>query len=145
MTFRQLIQKGSYNSIFNCLHSNYYYKDSEDSITEMAVAYRRCIEELINLPPNNTNDYILIESEGNPKPTAKDLEVLLVGDETYALDLVLWSDLIDCEVQHPKGLTPSCVAAHVLYEVTFYGFRAADIKNERKRLLEVAHSLKNQK
>ena len=96
MTFRQLIQKGSYNSIFNCLHSNYYYKDSEDSITEMAVAYRRCIEELINLPPNNTTDYILIEeshtlstvgdavtfSNGN---TGREFKVIIGSTEKYTL------------------------------------------------------------
>ena len=45
-----------------------------------------------------------------------------------------WGEIIDCEVIAPKKFNQTTIVAHVLWEITFWGFSREKITEERKEL-----------
>ena len=55
-------------------------------------------------------------------------------DEFYALDFVDWRELIDAEIQAPDPLPHPEALAHILWEITFWGFSREQIQGESLKL-----------
>ena len=143
MTLRDLLRKTSYHAIFNCLHKEYYYKDPDDEVTEVSLAYRRVINKLLSYDMSPAPEYqILIrapEGESSEK-TAFFIDVCLQtseDEETYAMDLVPWVELVDSEIHNEAKLNHDCAAAHILWEITFYGFTEDCVDKEKKEMQEL--------
>ena len=133
MTFRNILRKTSFSSIFNVLYKEFYYKDSDDETVNTSVSYRRAIAELLSLKSREALSKIhLYTTDAKPY-----IEVCLVdkNGEAFALDLTLWEDLIDCEITTEKKMSEVDICAHILYEITFYGYSCKQILDERKKLL----------
>ena len=64
--------------------------------------------------------------------------VLQDKDGIFAPDLVPWESLIDREViaESPYKGGIAEIAAHILWEITFYGYSAADIRERLKSLTD---------
>ena len=101
MTFRNILRKTSFSSIFNVLYKEFYYKDSDDETVNTSVSYRGAIAELLSLKSREALSKIhLYTTDAKPY-----IEVCLLdkNGETFALDLTLWEDLIDCEILYSEG------------------------------------------
>ena len=144
MTLRDLLKVCRYKDIFNVLHKE-YYKDvyPKDKIQEADYGYRKVFEELLMLPDKPSEEYqIYICKKTDNLDGEEFIDVGLYCDEdeeTYAIDLTPWPDLIDAKIKNPTKLDNVEVAACILWEVTFYGFSEDRITLEReelKRLIE---------
>ena len=118
MTFRSLLLKHSFTSVFNKLHSLYYYKDSDDDITQMAINYRKTIRELLALPKLIPLCVLnLVFNKSSLSIHSSDLS----GNKS-SIEEERWATLIDCEVRTNHKCADTAIIAHLLYELTFNGF-----------------------
>ena len=118
MTFRSLLLKHSFTSVFNKLHSLYYYKDSDDDIIQMAINYRKIIRELLALPKLIPWCVInLVFNKSSLSIHSSDLS----GNKS-SIEEERWTTLIDCEVRTNHKCADTDIIAHLLYELTFNGF-----------------------
>jgi hypothetical protein len=137
MTFRELLQKTNHKEIFNHLYQEYYYKNVEDEVMEMSLSYRRVVDELLSKPSAPQGEWVIeVRASDNcfddlcwTNPHTK---------ESFGLDLLPWSQIIDARVQIEGDIAPPIVGAHLLYEITFYGFTEEAILKQREELDESA-------
>ena len=60
-----------------------------------------------------------------------------IEDEHYALDFVDWGEIIECEVVAPKKFNQTTIVAHILWEITFWGYSREKITEQKKDLNKV--------
>ena len=142
MTLRQILTKGVYHSIFNVLHKHYCRQESDHNLMELAMIYRKVRDELLSLPLNEEPEgYILIKSKDN------EVEDVLIKDkdEIFAADFVEWGNLIDREVIPDSSYKGNIaeMAAHILWEITFYGYSWDDIASRKAEINEATKNYKN--
>tara|TARA_R110000824_G_scaffold54248_8_gene149727 strand:- start:1503 stop:1979 length:477 start_codon:yes stop_codon:yes gene_type:complete len=140
MTLRKLIQTSSYSSTFNVLRSHYYPDEKEEKLVHYSVAYRKVSEELISLPFTSKSDFkIYITEKEDPLEGEKYIDVCLYDegkDELYGIDLTSWIELIDMEIYKATEMNNPTSLAHILWEITFYGFTNSQILNQRREIKE---------
>tara|TARA_Y100000310_G_scaffold136153_1_gene135045 strand:+ start:685 stop:1152 length:468 start_codon:yes stop_codon:yes gene_type:complete len=141
MTLRKLIQTSSYSSAFNILRSHYYPDEANEKLVEYSVAYRKVCEELMNLPFTSGSDFkIYITEKEDSLEGEKYIDVCLYdeeNDELYGIDLTSWDELIDMEIYKATKMDNPTSLAHILWEITFYGFTNAYILDKRTELSEI--------
>jgi|10_taG_2_1085330.scaffolds.fasta_scaffold21120_8 hypothetical protein len=135
MTLRELIKSCPYKEVFNCLYNNYYKKKTEDEVYESANYYRKALQNLLDLRRNGDPQYT-IRVDLDSQTELNDIYMInLKTNSPLALDLSPWEDLIECEVvASPPQTDPSLVLAHLLWELTFYGFNNKEIHMVRQEL-----------
>ena len=145
MTLRDLLRKTSYHAIFNCLHKEYYHKDPDDEVTKMSIAYRNVVNTILSYDPSPNTEYQIYvkRDEGDvDEETAAFIDVCLYcpeDEETYAMELTPWVELVDAEIRNETKIKNDCMAAHILWEITFHGFTEEKVLREHdelKKLLE---------
>tara|TARA_R100000008_G_scaffold85949_1_gene77271 strand:- start:181 stop:648 length:468 start_codon:yes stop_codon:yes gene_type:complete len=133
MTFRELLKKTNHKEIFNHLYKEYYYKNIDDEVHEMARSYQKVMNELLQKPfaPNK-------EWEIKVRTTGDELDDIcwhnIEEESDYGIDLTPWSEIIDAQIQEPFIFNINETAAHILYEITFYGFTEEKVLEERRSL-----------
>ena len=155
MTLRELVRACSHSSLFNELYKEYYKNQSEDNLINYSILYREVCSELSNKIENPNSDlklYVTVKDEedfSDPFFPKKSVDVCLYNeklDELQPLDFVSWSDIIDCEIYKAIEISNSSSLAHILYEITTYGFSESqvisskidlDFKSERLENLKI--------
>jgi len=139
MTLRKLLKSCRHKDVFNILYREYYLEEKSEAIHTAAMGYRKVVEKLLTLPQQTNKEYKIHLQKGEGDMP---IEVGLYcneNDETYAVDLTPWNDLIDAEIKSDIILDNCTTLAHILWEITFYGFSQEE--NE-KTLKELAADLK---
>jgi hypothetical protein len=102
------------------------------------------IGELLELPPKEPEYEIYVhpkEDDGE-----KFIEVSLYCDEdeeTYAMDLTSWGDIIDAKIKNDlKERTYPELLAHILWEITFYGFTGGKIELSQDKMEQLMEEVK---
>jgi hypothetical protein len=138
MTLREAINhvmnRGAQAHIHTTIY-NTYYRECERTWPDVMTAYNDVIGEILNLPSNPGDDHILINSV--VRDDTDEIDVCCYSptdDQTYAIDLMDWSDLVDLMIDDAVGLNISDQIAHVLWELTFWGFTRERIALERDKL-----------
>ena len=137
MTLRELMAKCRYKPTFNAIHQLYYKKESYAKTASADIAFLGAWKELESLYPN-INPQWKIDLQDRGRGGQKVIDVCWYSveeDELYALDFVDWHELIDAEIQ---GCDPSTLdseaLAHILWEITFWGFSRQQIQRESLKL-----------
>ena len=146
MTLRELINSNSYKSVFNFLYKTYYKDRPKEEVTEIDLSYLGVWKELIKKDLNLKKDYkILIREVEDEFVEAVYIDVCLMDDsgETFAIDFVLWGDLIDATVAYETELPESEMLAHILWEITFYGFSESTINKFKDELDDQVERIEN--
>ena len=142
MTLRELIKSCPYKEVFNSLYNNYYKKKTEDEVYASANYYRKALQNLLNLPRNRAPQYTIKVDLDKPTELNDIYMINLENNSPLALDLSPWEDLIDCEVvASPAQTDPSLVLAHLLWELTFYGFNEKEIQLVREELENIDRNM----
>ena len=144
MTLRELLKKANHKEIFNHLYKEYYYKNVDNEVHEMALSYRKVIAELLDKPfaPNREWEIEVRASDGG----LDDIYWYNIDEEeVYGIDLTPWSEIIDANIQEPFNLNINKTAAHILYEITFYGFTEEKIVEERGKLKQLSEDVEDGK
>ena len=120
----------------------YYYKDVAGADIDKCIAiYTKVWDELLKLHPKHSDFIISLRPE-----TEEDNYVDVFGiptnpactDGSWALDLVDWREWLSAEIDEEvsKLYSPEVLIAHILWEMTFYGYGEDDISKKRDELTE---------
>jgi hypothetical protein len=102
---------------------------------EIDVCYDKVWKDIKALPTSDPDGLCLSLGQRN-EAEATFIDVLLYNekeDETFALDFFPWSELIDMKIKRdePLGLTDDEVLAHILWEITFWGYTESEVKKQK--------------
>jgi hypothetical protein len=54
-----------------------------------------------------------------------------------------WGEIIECEVVAPKKFNQTTIVAHILWEITFWGYSRDKITEQRKTLNKVSEEIED--
>ena len=138
MTFQNLLRKVKYKPVFNIIHKEYYLNGgySNDEMMQIDYAYSRVFDHLSYRKQNKNNDNLqinfkLIEDEDSSGPY---VDVYLYdsdSDESFGLDFCEWGDVLSYEVHNSLELSDPQMVAHILWEMTFWGFTEEEVQNQK--------------
>ena len=141
MTLRDLLKECNRNKVMNIIQKEYYLKEL-DHFNEIYASYDSVWETLMfkELNPNKEYEIYLRELSEGFDNTYIDVCLYCPEDEmTYAMDLTAWEDLIDYKIKtkHDK-IDAHKALAHILWEITFYGFSEDEITQEKDKLKKLS-------
>ena len=124
-----VLNSGKWDILYKTIYLSYYL--NKDEIVDMGMvhsSYGAAMGELLELPDKQT-DYKLVVEKVEDGHAVK----LVERDETYALDHVSWEDLIGATIlDETKQLLKHEILAHILWEITFYGFTLERVNQQRE-------------
>jgi len=136
MTLRELLYRKSYKNIFNVIYKTFLKDHPQDKVVDLSIKFEQAFRELKSVEQNNkTKNLVVLNEVENEKEQI--IDVCFYDDhedEHYALDFMDWGEIIDCEVIASKKFNQTTIVAHVLWEITFWGFNREKITEERKEL-----------
>jgi len=136
MTLRELLYRKSYKNIFNVIYKTFLKDHPQDKVVDLSIKFEQAFRELKSVEQNNkTKNLVVLNEVENEKEQI--IDVCFYDDhedEHYALDFMDWGEIIDCEVIAPKKFNQTTIVAHVLWEITFWGFNREKITEEKKEL-----------
>ena len=143
MTFKDLINKVSYKRVFNVIHKEYYldskYSDSEyrQKMMEIDYSFSKAFDSIRMQKPSNPDEKYAISFRIVDEDTEEPyIDVFLydeISDENFAVDFCDWCNVLSYEVSNPLNFTNEEMVAHILWEITFWGFSQEKV-NEQKEL-----------
>lgn len=141
MTLRKLLSKHNYKKIFNFIFKTFLREKTYEQARSFDLNFFNATEELIKIKSYNNHQncsiYVtefLDDLEETPKTI---IDVCLIDnktDEIFALDFLSWSEIIDLDVKNSTKLNEEELLAHILWEITFWGFSDSKISQERAKL-----------
>ncbi len=140
MTFRDLIHKCPYKRVFNALYRHYYYGNPDETVLEADTGYLNVYKALEQLPPSRNPEWEIHVLKKTDEEDGEYVDTCyhnIKEDKTYAIDLTVWSELIDCEVKKLTDISDIECVAHMLWEITFYGFLEEKIKAVKEEMSEL--------
>jgi len=139
MTFMELLNTVVFNDVWTELKKEYCMKD------EGFETYFNVFNQLKELTPEPNHDgfrlvVARIEDGLEPGTFIYDVFGVKPGDKNhYALELWPWSEWLSFEVAKKcvEAYGAATVVAHSLYEITFFGYDAADVETNIKKEIEI--------
>ena len=161
MTFKELLHvvmdTGNLYKVCDIIYDKYYNQEwstTEHNKDEIHECYTMVVQELLEFPEQKPvdstfNDIYKIRireaiDDLDPEDIIKYMDVCLYNardDETYAIDTTSWDELIHMYLDDTIGLQSREIVAHILWEITFYGFTNKSIKEVRHRLEELSRRI----
>jgi hypothetical protein len=145
MTLRELLYRKSFKNIFNVIYKTYLKDKSNDKITEYSISFQKAFKELKNVEPNKKTKNLVVLNE--IKDENEDVIDVCFYDESedehYALDFMDWGEIIECEVVAPKKFNQTTIVAHILWEITFWGYSRDKITEQRKTLNKLSEEIED--
>ena len=136
MTLRELISNCTFKKTFNELYK-IYFKGSlkNDEIQKLDLRYYKFFEYLKSLPKNKTSsDKIYVTHTSGDEPVVDVCFFNKNKDELFALDFIDWNDIIDLEIYKTFQSSDEECLAHILHEITFWGFDKETFEKQKKIL-----------
>ncbi|MAF24469.1 hypothetical protein CL634_02685 [bacterium] len=156
ITLTQLIHAvldtGTFGKTMSVMYDEYYdinnsFVHDEHKVEDVEWKYSCVVEELLSLTPDDTSikDYMIQvrkkEDDLDPEEIIEYIDVCLYNeseDKTYAIDMTAWPELLNMRIEDCSSLDFREVLAHILYEITFYGYTSATVEEKREEILELA-------
>ena len=147
-TLRDILAKCNRNKVYDIIQQEYYSDKKVDDFNVIHAAYDNVWEELLHKPGkliSETWKVCIREAIDDlpPEPVTY-IDVCLLdsrNDDSYAIDMVPWGDIIDYGVVYrdiPTGeLDLETTLAHILWEITFYGYTEEEITEAKSDLEEL--------
>jgi hypothetical protein len=136
MTLRELINKTNYKTVFNIIYKTHYSRKGKKEVLAADLSFLSAWKTLSSLEPNPQDKGQIHCIDLTEEPKTIDVCYYSVEeDELYALDFIPWKDLIDLEVRSSISSLPK-ILAHIIWEITFWGFNPETIEAEGKKISE---------
>jgi len=143
MTLREMINhvmnRGASLHVYGCICDTHY---KGEKVIDVSNVYTAVIRTLLESGPSENNTIttdhqLLIRSvvDGEEEHTEVVIQDTTDGN-IYAVDFVDWSDLLPLVVQDDVGIPIEIQLAHVLYEITFWGWDNDTIQKEKSKLID---------
>lgn len=123
-----------------------YYSDTDD-FEELLYVYTAVVRDLLELTSTAiAADDLKIRirkqiDDLDPDNITKYTDVCLYDshlDEIYAIDMTPWSELLDMYIDDTVDLDMHEVLAHILWEITFYGYNEDTIEEQKQELKDMS-------
>ena len=138
MTLRELLKRKSFKNIFNVIYKNYIKDEAEEKVINFSIGFNRAFDELKCVEQHIKDKNLIVLNEVK-RDEEQIIDVCFFDheqDEHHALDFMDWGQIIECEVVAPKKLNQTEIIAHILWEITFWGFSREKIKYERNKTMK---------
>lgn len=144
MNIPELFKQSSYKSVFNCIYKTYYKdkKYTQDEIVNCDLSYRKAFDAICGIKIQHDKTFI-IELQNAEIEDEQFIDVCLRevdSKEIFALDFTSWSELSSYEILTRNDLSTHEMAAHILWEMTFWGFSEEQIKKQKEATLSYDES-----
>ena len=146
MTLRELINtvlnKGHIGKCVKEIIHYYYPSDLHPQSDEYAkwvgkidAKFQGVVRELLHLNSAVAEYDISVHSMTEESEEYIDVSLYSpINERKYALDFSDWRTLIDASIQNTPALTETALLAHILWEITFYGFTEKEVLKARNDL-----------
>lgn len=143
MNLKDLISSVNYKSVFNIVYKEYYKdkKYSNSKMMDVDYAYSKVFENLKSKEINKEEKPLSIIFQILENEEEKFVDTCLYDedeDELIALDFVSWDILLGYNINNPSNLSTEEMVAHLLWEITFWGFTEDKIKKEAETIEKYA-------
>lgn len=140
MTLRELINhvldRGKFQKTIGYIH-NTDSRWREEAVDRVYKSYTNAARELVELPGDDELEGHVIVVDSNVQDDEEFTDIYIqCGEDKWGTSFIDWNSLIDLPVDDRISLEVSEILAHVLYDITFWGFT-------RKNVLEAGDSLSN--
>ena len=133
MTLRELLKRKSHKNIFNVIYKYYLTEHTEDEVIQLSIKFEKALSELKATPIGKKSKDSIYLIEINAEDKSEDfIDICLHDfkkDELFGLDFLDWIEFIEHEVNAPSRLNQTQIVAHILWEITFWGFSREEIRN----------------
>lgn len=143
MTLKELLYRKSFKNVFNVIYKNYLKGKSDDEVIRYSINFSKAFEELKSLKSNKKTKNSIVLNEIN-ESDQNFVDVCYFDskdDEHYGLDFMDWSEILQCEVIAPKKFNQTTIVAHILWEITFWGYSRDKIKEQALSLHQSAEEI----
>lgn len=148
MNIKELVYKVSYKKVFNEIYKYYLTRKTEEEVTEL--------DSCMYLAWNNLSK---TEHKASPHKDVEDCKISLkqveqnteqcveedyidaclyseVEDEFFSIDFLPWEHLMQKEIINPLGLNKEQVMAHILWELTFWGYSSEKVVKAGESIMQ---------
>lgn len=144
MNIPELFKQSNYKSVFNCIYKTYYKdkKYTQDEIVNCDLSYRKAFDAICSIKIQHDKTFI-IELQNAEIEDEQFIDVCLRevdSKEIFALDFTSWSELSSYKILIRDDLSTHEIAAHILWEMTFWGFSEEEIKKQKEVTLSYDES-----
>ena len=156
MTLIELINKvmdeGALNKAIVSMYLEYYDDQPMDEIDTIAHSYNKVIRDILEATPDDQSidTYnILVKEETDdidPDDVQTYTDVSLYNkkeSKTYAMDCTSWTELINMEITSEIDTDIYGLLAHILWEITFYGFSLHDIEAAKGSMMKQVQEIED--
>lgn len=147
MQIKDLVYKISYKKVFNEIYRYYLKSKSKEEVYNLDNNFLSAWNNLLKTKHkksehkeiNDSQIYLIEVSEDKDNFVFEDyVDVCLYDeeqDELFSIDFVPWENLIQKDIISKVNLTNEQIMAHILWEITFWGFSAEKVKEAGDNLL----------
>lgn len=120
---------------------------TDDKIPYMVEKYSGVIRELLEVDPDDElRDHVIVIKQAYDQDNNEYIDVHLehIQDGTStAIDFIDWAKIVDLPIRDDISREVTQMLAHVLYELTWWGFTRESVKQQGEELLEIANDKQN--
>ena len=156
VTVRELLHAaldtGMMHKALITIYNEYYdienrFVNDKHNIEDINHIYSGVVRELLELTPDDSiaDKYRVHickrEDDLDPDEIIEYVDVCLYdieGDQTCAIDLTPWSQLVNMFIEDVVDLKTYEVVAHLLWEITFYGYTSETMDQKRQELHDLS-------
>tara|TARA_B100002019_G_scaffold106695_1_gene91687 strand:+ start:29510 stop:29959 length:450 start_codon:yes stop_codon:yes gene_type:complete len=146
MTLQELLKSTRYKPVFNKVYKHYLSESyTVSKIENMDTGFLRAFDELREMTPETHEDKDVSHSTIYIKEVHQDQEAYIDvclrnedGDEYFSLDFLPWKSLLQLNIDSNIKLNKEEMMAHILWELTFWGFSSASVDAQGKKLIDIA-------
>ena len=129
-----VMNHGDFHKTVMCLAQTHH---TDTSIQQVYMIYSDVMRELLDsdMTDKYADHQLVLDDVVDEETNEQYVGVTLKKqDETWAIDFIPWGDLLCCEVVDNVGVDTSNLLAHILWELTFWGWTNSDVQEQASTL-----------
>ena len=128
--------------MFTEIYDTYYNDKSKHEYANVKAAYEAVCDELIELNGTPSSHVLTVVYREELVKEGLEHHVLLCEEsQVYGVDFVHWESIVDADVEYDGEIYKDYQAlAHMLWEMTFYGFTAEKIRSGAEEMNQLVKS-----
>lgn len=140
MTLREglnhVMDRGELIRVFTIIY-NTYYRSTDPAFPDVIDKFTSVVRELLHTSSHGSTDvYIRLCEAEIDKEYFVDITLYDSAEGCeYSMDFVNWEELIDLQIEDLVGLSIADQIAHILYELTFWGWDNIEIQTQAQKML----------
>ena len=120
---------------------------TDDKIPYMVEKYSGVIRELLEVDPDDElHDHVIVIKQAYDQDNNEYIDVHLENTQdgtTTAIDFIDWAKIIDLPIHDDISREVTQMLAHVLYELTWWGFTRESVRQQGDELIQMAQDKHN--